>query len=106
MNAGRARAPDDVVVHLRRARDHADAHYAEDLDLGQLAAVAGLSKYHFHRLFAVTYGCTPAAYVSERRIERAQDLLRGDQPHRHRGLPRGRLLEPGLVQQHVPPRGG
>ncbi|HEX4686425.1 MAG TPA: AraC family transcriptional regulator [Nocardioides sp.] len=76
MNAGRARAPDDVVVHLRRARDHADAHYAEDLDLGQLAAVAGLSKYHFHRLFAVTYGCTPAAYVSERRIERAQDLLR------------------------------
>ena len=76
MNAGPARAPDDVVVHLRRARDHADAHYAEDLDLGQLAAVAGLSKYHFHRLFAVTYGCTPAAYVSERRIERAQDLLR------------------------------
>jgi AraC-like DNA-binding protein len=71
-----ARAPDDVVVHLRRARDHADRHYAEPLDLAQLAAVANLSKYHFHRLFAATYGRTPAAYVSERRIERAQDLLR------------------------------
>lgn len=35
-----------------------------------------LSKYHFHRLFTATYGRTPATYVSERRIERAQDLLR------------------------------
>jgi transcriptional regulator GlxA family with amidase domain len=71
-----AHAPDDLVVHLRRARDHADRHYAEPLDLAQLAAVAGLSKYHFHRLFAATYGRTPATYLSERRIERAQDLLR------------------------------
>jgi len=76
MSARPARVPDDVVVHLRRARDHADRHYAEPLDLGQLAAVAGLSKYRFHRLFAATYGRTPAAYLSERRIERAQDLLR------------------------------
>ncbi|HEY3528921.1 MAG TPA: AraC family transcriptional regulator [Nocardioides sp.] len=71
-----ARVPGDVLVHLRRARDHADRHYAEPLDLDRLADVAGLSKYHFHRLFAATYGRTPAAYVSERRIERAQDLLR------------------------------
>jgi AraC-like DNA-binding protein len=76
MSARPARAPGDVLVHLRRARDHADRHYAEPLDLEQLAAVAGLSKYHFHRLFAATYGRTPAAYLSERRIERAQDLLR------------------------------
>jgi AraC-like DNA-binding protein len=76
MSARPSRAPGDVLVHLRRARDHADRHYAEPLDLATLAAVAGLSKYHFHRLFAATYGSTPAAYLSERRIERAQDLLR------------------------------
>jgi AraC-like DNA-binding protein len=70
------RAPDDVLVHLRRARDHADRHYAEPLDLEQLAAVACLSKFHFLRLFRTTYGTTPAEYVSRRRIERAQDLLR------------------------------
>jgi AraC-like DNA-binding protein len=74
--AGRLRAPADVLVHLRRARDHADRHYAEPLDLEALAAVAGLSKFHFQRLFRATYGVTPAAYVSQRRIERAQDLLR------------------------------
>jgi AraC-like DNA-binding protein len=70
------RAPGDVLVHLRRARDHIDRHYAEPLDLGALALTAGISKYHFHRLFTATYGLTPAAYVSQRRIERAQDLLR------------------------------
>jgi AraC-like DNA-binding protein len=41
-----------------------------------MAAVACLSKYHFLRLFKSTYGITPMEYVSRRRIERAQDLLR------------------------------
>ncbi|MEO7753298.1 MAG: AraC family transcriptional regulator [Terracoccus sp.] len=70
------RAPDDVLVHLRRARDLADRAYAERVDLERLATAAGLSKYHFLRLFRATYGLTPAQYVSQRRIERAQDLLR------------------------------
>lgn len=76
MSAAPRRAPDDLLVHLRRARDHADLHYAEPLDLQALAAVAGISKYHFQRLFTATYGVSPAAYLSRRRVERAQDLLR------------------------------
>ena len=67
---------EEVLVDLRRARDHIDAHFSEPVDLQQLAAVATLSKYHFHRLFTAMYGRTPATYLSERRIERAQDLLR------------------------------
>lgn len=70
------RAHDDVLAHLRRARDHADRHFDQPLDLAQLAAVARLSKFHFQRLFSVTYGVSPAEYLSRRRIERAQDLLR------------------------------
>lgn len=69
-------APDDLLVHLRAARDHADRHYAEPIDLEAMAAVARLSKFYFQRMFTATYGRSPAAYVSERRIERAQDLLR------------------------------
>ncbi|UGT39209.1 AraC family transcriptional regulator [Nocardia yamanashiensis] len=68
--------PEDLLPHLRRARDLADRNYAEPLDLDALAATAGVSKYHFLRCFAATYGKTPAAYLAERRIERAQDLLR------------------------------
>ena len=73
---GDNRAPDDLLVHLRRARDHADRHYADPLRLEELAAIAGISKYHFQRLFRATYGRSPATYLTERRIERAQDLLR------------------------------
>lgn len=65
-----------MLVHLRRARDLADRDYAAPLDLERLATAAGLSKYHFLRLFKATYGLTPGEYVSQRRIERAQDLLR------------------------------
>ena len=70
------RVPERQLVHLRRARDHADRNFAEPVDLDELAAVAMLSKFHFHRVFTTTYGRTPATYLSERRIERAQDLLR------------------------------
>jgi AraC-like DNA-binding protein len=70
------RVPQDLLAHLRRARDLADRHYAEPLDLDGMAAAAGVSKYHFLRCFAATYGKTPALYLAERRVERAQDLLR------------------------------
>jgi transcriptional regulator GlxA family with amidase domain len=66
----------DLGVHLRRARDHVDRHYAADLDLDGLARIAGFSKYHFVRCFEAAYGETPIRYVTRRRIERAQDLLR------------------------------
>jgi AraC-like DNA-binding protein len=68
---------EDLRVHLRRARDHIDRHFAAPLDLDALARVAGVSKYHFARCFEATYGETPIRYLTRRRIERAQDLLRG-----------------------------
>ncbi|SHK42265.1 AraC-type DNA-binding protein [Pseudonocardia thermophila] len=76
MSAPTRRVPGDLLVHLRRARDHIDRHYTEPLDLESVAAVAGISKYHFQRLFTATYGVSPAAHLTRRRIERAQDLLR------------------------------
>lgn len=65
-----------LLPHLRRARDLADRYFADPLDLDTLAAAATVSKYHFNRCFASTYGETPMRYLTRRRIERAQDLLR------------------------------
>lgn len=70
------RTPDELLPHLRRARDAADRNYAEALDLDALAERAGVSKYHFLRSFTAEYGVTPMKYLTRRRIERAQDLLR------------------------------
>jgi transcriptional regulator GlxA family with amidase domain len=65
-----------LLAHLRRARDHIDRNYREPLDLDGLARIAGVSKYHFARSFEAAYGETPIRYLTRRRIERAQDLLR------------------------------
>ncbi|HMG42854.1 MAG TPA: helix-turn-helix transcriptional regulator [Acidimicrobiales bacterium] len=65
-----------LLPFLRKAKDHADRCYSEPLDLEVLARAAFVSKYHFSRSFAAAYGETPMRYVTRRRIERAQDLLR------------------------------
>lgn len=64
------------VKHMRRAKDAMDRDWADPLDLDTVAAHAGYSRYHFVRAFKVLYGETPGQYLSRRRIERAQDMLR------------------------------
>ena len=64
------------LAALRRARDLVDRHYAEPLDLDDLAAAAGYSRFHFARAFRAAYGETPVRYLTRRRIERAAELLR------------------------------
>ena len=62
--------------HLLRARDLADARYAEPLEVDDLARAAGLSKAHFSREFRRTFGESPYVYLMTRRLERAAALLR------------------------------
>jgi len=65
-----------IARHLLRARDLADARYAEPLDVDDLAAAAGLSRAHFSREFRRAFGDSPHAYLLTRRLERAAALLR------------------------------
>jgi AraC-like DNA-binding protein len=62
--------------HLLRAKDVADARYAEALDVDDMAAAAGLSRAHFSREFKHAFGVSPHAYLLTRRLERAATLLR------------------------------
>ncbi len=62
--------------HLTRARDLADARYAEPLDVDDLARAAGLSRAHFSREFRRAFGESPHQYLLTRRLERAAALLR------------------------------
>jgi AraC-like DNA-binding protein len=64
------------VIALRRVHDHIDLHYAEPLCLTDLSSLVGMSKFHLVRAFRAAYGETPIRYLTRRRIERAQDLLR------------------------------
>jgi AraC-like DNA-binding protein len=69
-------APVSPARHLLRAKDLADAHYAEPLEVDDLARAAGLSKAHFSREFRRTFGESPYVYLLTRRLERAAALLR------------------------------
>jgi AraC-like DNA-binding protein len=62
--------------YLLRAKDLVDARYAEPITVDDLAAVAGLSRAHFSRMFSKTFGESPRAYLQTRRLERAAALLR------------------------------
>ncbi|MFI8824613.1 AraC family transcriptional regulator [Streptomyces sp. NPDC053431] len=53
-----------------------DRDWAEPLDLDAVAGHAGYSRFHFVRAFKAAYGETPGQYLSRRRIERAQEMLR------------------------------
>lgn len=72
--AGRALPPSR---YLLRAKDLADARYADALTVADLAAAARLSPAHFSREFKRAFGETPYQYLLSRRLERAAALLRG-----------------------------
>jgi AraC-like DNA-binding protein len=62
--------------HLLRAKDLADARYAQPLDVDDMAGAAGLSRAHFSREFRRAFGESPHGYLLTRRLERAAALLR------------------------------
>jgi AraC family transcriptional regulator len=72
----------DGVLPLRKLRTVVE-YIIENLEgnptLGQMAAVAHLSPYHFARQFKAATGLSPYQFVISRRVERAQHLLRNDE---------------------------
>ena len=70
---GPPRLTDD---QLRRAIDYVHDHIGEALDLGSISRAAGLSAFHFARLFKAATGDSPFQFVTRTRMERAKELLR------------------------------
>ena len=52
-----------------------DAHSHEPIDLAAAAGVAGLSAFHFLRVFSQVLGVTPPQYLVRSRLRRAARLL-------------------------------
>ena len=60
---------------LSRAIDFMHANLAHDISLTSLAGAAGLSPFHFARLFKKSTGLSPHQYLLRLRVERARGLL-------------------------------
>jgi AraC-like DNA-binding protein len=60
---------------LRRAVEFVDANLGRVVQLKDMAKVADVSLFHFHRQFKKTTGLTPHQFIVQRRIEQAKVLL-------------------------------
>jgi AraC-like DNA-binding protein len=78
VEGGPPRSASAVAKDRRRAVESAlwiDDHAAEPIDLQRVAGQAGLSPYHFLRIFSSALGVTPHQYLVRRRLCRAAQLL-------------------------------
>jgi AraC family transcriptional regulator len=79
-----ADAPSRPLAHiadpLARAAAYVEASAFEPLTLADLAAVAGLSPYHFARQFTARFGLAPMAFVRARRLGLAAMALASPEP--------------------------
>ena len=78
VSGSRRRAPEPAPRDRRRAVEAAlrmDAQSQEPIDLESAAKAAGLSPFHFLRVFANVLGVTPHQYVVRSRLRHAARLL-------------------------------
>ncbi len=61
---------------LTRLKTYIEAHLAQPVTLEDLAAVAGLSRFHLCRAFRDSTGLPPHAYLTRQRLALARRLLR------------------------------
>jgi len=72
------RDPGDLTDRrLARVLEYLEHQHREDVSNQQLAEVAGISPFHFARLFKRKVGCTPHQYVQRLRMQSARKMLRG-----------------------------
>lgn len=62
-----------------RARDYLDAHFADDINLSDVSAAAGLSRAHLIRAFKKEFDLAPHAWLTDRRIREARRMLQQGQ---------------------------
>lgn len=87
--------PHPHMDRILRVIDYIHAHAADDLSLDQLADVAAMSRFHWHRVFTAIMGTSPAQIIRSVRMHKATMLLlRTDLPIQkiaaHVGYPNNR----------------
>ncbi|WP_284268560.1 helix-turn-helix domain-containing protein [Mesorhizobium huakuii] len=59
----------------RKVQEFLDQNFTRKIALAEMAAVCGLSSYHFVRAFSRTFGVPPHQYVLDLRLDFAEKLL-------------------------------
>lgn len=65
----------EIYKRLYKAKEFIDDSYCNPIDLEQISKEASISQFHFLRLFRRVYNKTPHKYLTEKRIDKAKQLL-------------------------------
>ena len=65
----------EYLSRIHKVQDYIETHLYESISLEELAAVAGFSKFHFHRIFKGIMEEPLSQYVNRLKLERAINLL-------------------------------
>lgn len=65
----------EISRQIMGVKLYIDEHFAERIELSEMARRAMISKFHFLRLFKLHYGLTPHQYLTEVRLLEAKRLL-------------------------------
>ncbi|WP_343633151.1 AraC family transcriptional regulator [Fluviicola sp.] len=68
----------DLCRRVLRGKEFMDSNFAETLSIESIARMAGMSEYHFFRLFKQMTGLTPYQYILSNRLNKAALLLKKD----------------------------
>jgi AraC-like DNA-binding protein len=97
---------------IERVVDYMHAHFAEEINLEELAKIAGMSRAYFIRVFSKCMNQTPHSFLTDIRIRAAREMLRAgahpsetaldcgffDQPHLNRQFKRRVGITPGAYK--------
>lgn len=73
----RGTRPASLTAPIREAVAYLEAHHDRQITVNEVAAVAGVSEYHFMRTFRATAGLSVHRYLTQIRLRRAKELLMG-----------------------------
>ena len=77
-NARRKRTAEQYRARINLAVDYIESNLDQEFTLEAIAAVAGFSKYHFHRIFYTFTGESLFQFIQRLRLEKAATLLLND----------------------------
>jgi AraC family transcriptional regulator len=75
LSAVRASTRHEILRRLNLGVDFLHSNYTCNLQIGEAAAAAAMSRFHFSRYFAQAFHCTPQEFLRRKRVAAAQRLL-------------------------------
>lgn len=68
----------DLCRRVLKGKEFIDSNFTAALTIEQIARKAGMSEYHFFRLFKQIIGLTPYQYILSNRLKTSAQLLKAD----------------------------